>query len=229
MTIYSANYGGWEPNRSQPVPVRMFTDADPVPDIVTDWPQTGWARPRMMAKWWKAFPERACPEAEVTVWLDGSVTILEPDFAARCLAELGDDDMLLMRHPWRDCIYDEADASVPNEKYDGQFTREQVAHHREQGHPAHWGLVQTTVLVRRDNDRVRALDAAWWAEMLRWSVQDQLSLPPLLRTTDVRWHFWPEHPIFDVPWLRWGTYNAGPIAPTGQPVDEIVAHHGRRP
>jgi hypothetical protein len=44
--------------------------------------------------------------------------------------------------------------------------------------------------------------------MLRWSAQDQLSLPPLLRTMDVKWHWWPEHPIFDLGWLRWGTYNA---------------------
>ena len=203
--MYSAVCGDYEPHRPQPVPVAVYHE-DGVPPIATDWTRVGSAYPRMDAKWWKVRPDLVHPGG-VSVWLDGSVTILDPDFHDRCIAELGDDDALLMRHPWRDCIYDEQAASHPNGKYDGQPTREQVASYREAGHPEHWGLVQTTVMVRRDTDRMRAVDEAWWAEMLRWSLQDQLSLPPLLRTMDLRWHFWPEHPIFDLGWLRWGEYN----------------------
>lgn len=204
--IYSANYGDYEPHRPQPHRIPTYRD-EAVPEIVTDWQRVGSAYPRMAAKWWKARPDLAVPGTDITVWMDGSCELLVPDFYDRCVAELGDDDALLMRHPWRDCIYDEEAASHPNGKYDGQPTLEQVESYRAQGHPEHWGLVQTTVMVRRDNERIRALDDAWWAEMLRWSVQDQLSLPPLLRTMDVRWHFWPEHPIFDQHIIRWGEFN----------------------
>ncbi len=204
--IYSANYGDYEPVRPQPSSVSMFSDIT-IPPVITDWQRVGTAVPRMDAKWWKVKPELACPGAEVTVWIDGSVTLLVPDFYERAVAELGDDDALFMAHPWRDCIYDEREASHPNGKYDGQPTREQVETYRAAGHPEHWGLIQTTVMVRRDTPRMRAVNEAWWAEMLRWSVQDQLSLPPLLRTMDLRWHAWPEHPIFDLGWLRWGEYN----------------------
>ena len=218
--IYSANYGAWDPPRAQPVPVRLFTEAThplattarylnppgPRPRNHPPLPQT---QNRLDAKWWKVRPDLACPDAEVTIWVDASVTILRPDFEALALAELGDDDALFMRHPWRDCIYEEADASMISglaAKYGGQFVAEQMEHYRAQGHPEHWGLVQSTVIVRRNNDRVRALDEAWWAEITEWSIQDQLSLPYVLRTADLRWHYWPVNPIL-AGWLRWGTYN----------------------
>src|SRR5207244_2518916 len=111
-------------------------------------------------------------------------------FEELALAELGADDALFMSHPWRDCIYDEREASHPNPKYDGQPTDEQVTSYRDQGHPEHWGLIHSGLIVRRDNERVRAFDESWWQEIVRWSIQDQLSLPPLLRTMDLRWHYW---------------------------------------
>jgi hypothetical protein len=166
---------------------------------------------RLDAKWWKLNPEAALPDEKVTIWVDASVTILRDDFAALCLAELGDDDALFMRHPWRDDIYEEATASlVPglHPKYGGQFIPEQMQHYRDAGHPEHWGLVQTTVLVRRNNRRTRELNDRWWAEIVHWSIQDQLSLPYVLRrSTNLAWHYWPVNPI-KAGWLRWGQYNA---------------------
>jgi hypothetical protein len=202
--IYSANYRGYEPNRTQPVPIQMYTEADHPVSLTVGYPV---AQGRLEAKWWKVRPDLACPDASVTIWLDGSMTLLRDDFEVLALAELEDDDALFMRHPWRDCIYDERDASHPNAKYDGQWTAEQVASYREAGHPEHWGLVHSGLIVRRNNPRVLAFDQTWWDEITRWSIQDQLSLPPLLRTMDLRWHYWPIDPITagDV---RWGAFNA---------------------
>ena len=221
--IYSANYGHWDPPRAQPVPVRMFTYKDHPLDQRARYlpaeeerrhhkppPQT---RTRLNAKWWKLRPDLACPGSDVTIWIDASVTILNPDIEALALAELGDDDALFMRHPWRDCVYEEATASLEPGvivKYGGQFIPEQMARYRAQGHPEHWGLIQTTMLVRRNNARAAAMNEAWWREITEWSIQDQLSLPPILRTLTrrrLRWHYWPVNPIA-AGWLRWGSYNA---------------------
>lgn len=218
--IYSANYGSWDPERQQPVPVRMFTEkTHPVttaalyirpPAGSHSHSGSGHTQNRLDAKWWKLRPDLACPEAAVTVWIDASMTLLRPDIEALAVAELGDDDALFMRHPWRDDIYAEREASHPNAKYDDQPTAEQVAHYRAEGHPEHWGLIHSGLLVRRNNARVRAFDDAWWAEIIRWSVQDQLSLPYVLRRLTkrrLRWHYWPVDPI-TAGWVRWGTYNA---------------------
>ena len=208
--IYSANYGGWDPPRSQPVPVQTYTDeTQPIP---RDDPRMAVAYlsdlsyPRLAAKWWKVRPDLACPDAGITVWIDGSMTLLVPDLLSRAVEELGSDDALFMRHPWRDCIYDEREASHPNEKYDGQPTDEQVMAYRNAGHPAHWGLAHSGLIVRRNNRRVRAFDERWWQEIALWSIQDQLSLPFLLRTTPLRWHWWPTDPI-TAGWVRWGSFN----------------------
>lgn len=203
--IYSANYGHWEPERAQPVPVKTYTDTTEV-SVSARYELPAHTYHRLAAKWWKVRPDLACPEAEVTVWMDGSMTLLIPDLEERAFAELGEDDALFMRHPWRDCIYDEQVSSHPNGKYDGQPTNFQVDHYRELGHPEHWGLVHSGLLVRRNNERVKRFDEAWWQEITYWSIQDQLSLPFLMRTMDLRWHYWPTDPI-SAGWVRWGSFN----------------------
>jgi hypothetical protein len=81
-----------------------------------------------------------------------------------------------------------------------------VTHYWNEGHPAHWGLVHSGLLVRRNTARMRAFDQAWWDEITKWSIQDQLSLPYLLRTMDLRWHYWPTDPI-TAGWVQWGSFN----------------------
>lgn len=174
-TVYTAIFGGYDSVRPQPVPVHVISGDS--------------SRPRLDAKWWKLHPE-AVAEG-VTIWIDGSLDVLSPTFPQTMENELGSDDLLLFRHPWRDCIYDEAVASRAGAKYDGQPLEDQAAAYRADGHPEHWGLMHGGCLVRRDTDAVRALDDAWWEEILRWTLQDQLSLPPVLRQSDARWHWAP--------------------------------------
>jgi hypothetical protein len=195
---YSAIYGDYDTIRPQPVPVRLFTDST-----------LGYRRsgepiePRLAAKWWKLRPDLACPDADVTIWIDGNVDVLRPDFLELCTDALGDADALFVRHTQRDDIYEEVTASrmVPR-KYDGMPLEEQVESYRAAGHPEHWGLVHAAVLVRRNCTAVRALDEAWWAENVRWSVQDQLSLPPLLRMMPLNWRWWDISPI-TAGWVHW--------------------------
>lgn len=217
--IYSANYGAWDPQRAQPVPVQMFSEqtnamstlARYIRPAATHGHNADQTQNRLDAKWWKLNPQAALPGEPVTIWIDASVTILRPDFADLCLAELGEDDALFMRHPWRDCIYEEAEASlVPglHAKYGGQYIPEQTAAYRAAGHPDHWGLVQSTVLVRRNTSATREMNDRWWTEIVHWSIQDQISLPYVLRRMgDLRWHYWPVNPIA-AGWLRWGMFNA---------------------
>lgn len=191
--LYSAIYGDYDTVRPQPVPVRLFTDAThprPEPD------------PRHAAKWWKFRPDLACPDADVTVWIDGNVDVLRPDFVEHCADALGDDDALFMRHPQRDDIYEEVTASRYLRKYDGWPLEEQVESYRAAGHPEYWGLAHAALLVRRNCDAVRALGEAWWAECCRWSLQDQLSLPPLLRTMPLRYRWWDVSPVA-AGWVHW--------------------------
>ena len=207
--VYSAIYGDFDRSRSQPVPVRLFSEATHL------YPLGEPADPRLAAKWWKVRPDLACPDADITIWIDGSMDILRPDFVDLCVEALDDADAIFVRHPTRDDIYQEAAASVALAKYRGQPLLAQVEAYRTiLAHPDHWGLMHAGVLVRRNNDRIRALNEAWWTEIARWSLQDQLSLPPMLALSDVRYRWFDVSPIdydeFGVPslhWVHWGRHR----------------------
>jgi hypothetical protein len=196
--VYTSIYGDFDQSLRQPVPVRLFTEATH---------PTTFGDPRMAAKWWKLHPELAAPDADVTIWIDGNIEIRDPRFPEYALAELGDDDAVFTRHPDRDDLADELAISLHLGKYDGQDISGQVGAYLAAGHPPHWGLAHGAILVRRNNERVRAFDAAWWEEICRWSMQDQLSLAPLMRTQPLRWHWFKRSPL-DLGWVRRGFHRA---------------------
>lgn len=224
--IYSTNYYGYEPERAQAAPIQVLTDAThPIPANDERLADITWWSPglderfhgRVASAWWGFHPHLALPDAPVTVAISGNFTIQVPDFAARCLAELGDDDFLVMRHPWRDDILDEAYASLDSWRWnDGrQRVVEQAESYIAQGHPRNWGLFHGGMVVRRDTPAMRAFNEAWWEEYCTWSSQNQVSLPFLLGTMGVKWHAWPDvgewhAQPFEDGWVTWG--NLGRVA-----------------
>jgi hypothetical protein len=158
--------------------------------------------PMMQHKWWKTHPAAAFPDCGVSLWIDGSVQILAPDYVDRCLAALGDDDWATIRHPHRFCIYPEAEFSGILERYRGQPMTEQVEFYRSIGHPANWGLHATGANARRHTDLVLEISDLWWEECMHWSHQDQLSLPVLFRLREeLKWNY-------NIPWFGdWATLH----------------------
>ncbi len=150
-------------------------------------------RPMLEHKFWKTHPIEAMNSAwimsdpdempDVTIWLDGNMQIKGSgvEFVDRCLAALGEDDWSVMRHPWRDCIYAEAEytATVCAYRYSPEAIRRQVAAYERApwSHPRGWGLPATGNMVRRHAEIVQAAGEAWWSHNLQYSHQDQLSLP----------------------------------------------------
>ena len=193
--LYSTNYYGYEQPKPQAVhPIVLDERTHPLEPVVS-WPVAEHNRGRVAGVYWKTHPDEAFPDAEITVWIGSNFDIYAPDLVERCVDELGDDDLVVMRHPWRDDIFEEQAESHPNPKYDGQPTLEQVNTYVLAGHPVQWGLAHGGFLVRRNNERANAFSHRWWAEIARWSIQDQLSLPHVLRTSDLKWHWWPTGPV----------------------------------
>lgn len=189
--VYTAIIGGYDTLKPQPtlpgIEYVCFTDQDLTP--VAPWriisvDADTMVSPREHAKWFKLHPHVLFPERQ-TLWIDGSITI-KSEYA---LGELIDPGwgLRLYKHPLRDCIYDELLASLPMGKYDDQPLVRQCATYRaEWHHPDHWGLWACGIIARAPDQRVRDLFQAWWDEITYWSMQDQLSLPPLLRKHSIR-------------------------------------------
>lgn len=185
-------------------PYGKFT-ADPAngdPAIVT---------PMLAHKWWKTHPFEAMRAAELddvdaSIWLDGNMRIVESgaEWVARNVAALGNDEWSLMRHPWRECIYTEEafTAAACWGRYSVEAMARQVAAYRsEWAHPEGWGLFASGHMVRRHTFNVIHLSHLWWKHNVKYSHQDQLSLPVLIRTGEqradpLRWNA-------NLPWATW--------------------------
>lgn len=130
--------------------------------------------PNRAAKWPKCQPWEYT-DAPASVWIDGSYRVVSPYFARDVLSVA--DPIAQFAHPWRGCLYEEAQASARLAKYDDEPVLEQAAHYQRLGFPTGWGLWAAGVIARHHTQEVRDFGQMWLYEIKKWSFQDQISEP----------------------------------------------------
>jgi hypothetical protein len=202
--VFTSIYGGYDPLRPHPdhpgVDVwRCFTDD---PDLTCP----GWEtvvepprfeHPRLSAKWRKCIP----PDAERSLWLDGSLDLRSPYYVDVVDDCLGRAPMAFFRHPARDNIRDEAAESAPMPKYAGLDVHGQVDRYEQRKGPQR-GLWASTTFGRVHTPAVLQMGAAWLAHCDLLTYQDQLSLPVLLDDFGITPAVIPGH-LTANPWFGW--------------------------
>lgn len=143
------------------------------------------SHPNRMAKIPKCLP-MMYTEAPYSIWIDASYRITSPVFAKEAIEFAH--PLAQFVHPWRDCVYTEGAESIRIPKYEGQSNTiaAQMGEYRKIGHPEHWGLWATGVIVRKHTEDIRTMGEQWLTEIRRWSFQDQVSEPVALRMCDLR-------------------------------------------
>lgn len=223
VSIITAIYDGYDTLK----PVLPQEGADVEWVCVTDKPiedPQGWRvvveprpgqHPNVAAKRPKMLPHEYCeptfPPA-VTIWVDASFRVLSNRFAHdMCDIVTRHTPIAQFTHPWRDCIYDEATASLDLPKYQAQrsIIDQQMALYREWGHPEHWGLWATGVIARsnykyvgQEKGDVRVFGENWLRSCQEWSYQDQLSEAVHLRAMGLRPYALPGSHLKN-PWLSY--------------------------
>jgi hypothetical protein len=157
-------------------------DSDPLGWQVVYEPRPG-LHPNRAAKHPKMLPTDYTV-ADRSVWVDASFAVVSPTFVVDVLEHA--DPLAQFVHPWRACALDEAFASAPIPKYDGEPILEQADAYRAAGHPPGWGLWATGVIGRQHTPEVVAWGKAWLAEIEKWSFQDQVSHPYVCRLHGLR-------------------------------------------
>jgi hypothetical protein len=157
-------------------------DADPRGWQIVYEPKPG-VHPNRAAKLPKMLPGDYTA-ADRSVWVDASFAVVSPTFVADVLT-VGD-PVAQFAHPWRSCLFDEAQVSAPIPKYTGEPILAQADAYRDAGHPPGWGLWATGVIARRHTPNVVAWGKAWLAEVERWTFQDQISHPYVCRLHRIR-------------------------------------------
>ena len=136
--------------------------------------------PIVRARWAKLHPHALLPEYDLSVFMDANLCIASPIFydqVAACKAPLA-----LLEHPQRDCVYEELRYCYLKDKISTTVAFSQWKKLKEMGMPAHAGLYETNVVLRRHNlPEVAALDQLWWELLLdSGGTRDQLALTPAL-------------------------------------------------
>lgn len=119
-------------------------------------------------------------DGDVVLWVDGRIALTAAPLRPLLRTALQATDVAGYPHPWRRCLYDEARECAklqlaPSERVDAQ-----VAEYRAAGMPERAGLWNTMVLVRRRSAATIALGRAWWAELEKHTLRDQISFPFVL-------------------------------------------------
>ncbi len=124
-------------------------------------------------------------EAPISIWTDGNTTLLVPPehIVDRFL---GDYDMAMFKHGSRSCIYDEALECARLELDDPEVIIEQAKWYEDHEYAKQKGLLSGYFIVRRNNQRTRDMNEAWWADYCRFSRRDQISLMPAIEKSGVR-------------------------------------------
>jgi hypothetical protein len=174
--VYTAIFGNYDDVKKQPVEVKVVNE------------ESGWypkdLHPRLQAKYFKCNSHLL--ETEYSIWVDGSATIHDPQFIQRCLDYLGKSDLMCFVHPeGRRCIYQEAEYCKNMPKYKDVDIQGQVDAYRQQGYPELNGLWACGLVVRRHTPKVEEFNKLWWEHNLKYTYQDQLSFPVVLRETGV--------------------------------------------
>lgn len=205
VCIYTANMGCYDTVRPQvgqdiDVDWLCFTD-----DLVDDGALPPWrtidvepARdtPMLEAKWRKLYPPVGYDYA---IWIDANMQVVSPSFAREAIAALHDGaTFAVFTHPRRTTVAEEVKASLGVEgqggRYAGEPLRAQLAFYRTSGFRDDRGLYAGGTIVW--TPEAWPVSKAWWDEIIRWSIQDQVSLPYVLWKLDV------QPAVFPIPQLE---------------------------
>lgn len=214
--VITAIYGGYDglkatlPQAGLDVEWVLVTDDPAIGDGAQGWqvvhhPCPG-VHPNRAAKHPKFRPWEYCA-APASVWIDASFQVISASFVSDVLALAS--PIAQFTHPQRDCLYDEAAVCLGPGKYGGEPIAEQAASYRAAGHPEHWGLWATGVIARQHDSRTVELGKQWSAEVDRWSFQDQVSQPYVLRAAGLRPVSLPGNHWVN-PWVRWVLHAGQP-------------------
>lgn len=131
------------------------------------------------ARFVKTHPELLFPEYEYSIWVDGNIRVIAD--VLPLVEEMGAKVFASHLHPGNDCIYVEASDIIALQKAKKNDVNTQIAAYRKEGFPEHYGLFETNILIRKNNDdKCKLIDESWWKEMNKFTYRDQLSLTYVL-------------------------------------------------
>ena len=152
--------------------------------------------PRLQAKIPKCFGWELAPGYDYYLWIDGNQAFKHPDAVKYFLDSCKGYDMVFTRHPKRPSIRQEArvmrkgvrQQPYYRQRYKGEQDAELyslIAHDKDYVDDT---LLSGGIFIYRNTAKVQAALKKWWYFMTRYHINDQLSLPYVLKKAGLKIH-----------------------------------------
>ncbi len=193
IAVYTAIYGGYD---FLTVPDFLDSDIDYV--CFTDQPMNTFGvwqtrpspyyhpDPTRVARYVKTHPHELLSDYEIVIWIDSNI-VIRGDIRKYINKVIKHNyDMGFIKHPLRDCLYDEAEVCKNRNKENHAEINRQVERYRKLNHTAHSGLFETNFFISsHKNQKVISFFRIWWHEIALYSKRDQLSVVWALNQSEV--------------------------------------------
>lgn len=186
IAIISASLGGFDlpalpAAQSHPFDYVLFTDENFPPRISLT--------PRLQAKIPKCFAWQLASGYDYYLWLDGNITLNNPDVLKFFLEEIEGHDIVVLQHPRRPNIRQEIrylrkglreQSRYLVSRYNGEFLKEQTKFYEKHKFVDNF-LAIGGIFFYRNTPQVQEAMKEWWYHITRYNIQDQISFSYALR------------------------------------------------
>lgn len=157
-------------------------------------PVTG-LTPRLQYRIPKLFGWQMFPNYDMYLWIDGSMSFTHPGSVKWFLEKLGENDIALFKHPWRNSIKEETELIEEKLKKKKAYitSRYKNGLHKEQmdvclSDPDFKDtiLYTSTAFLYRNNQKVQNAMKLWWYYQSRYFTCDQIVLPYVTFKNDLK-------------------------------------------
>lgn len=130
------------------------------------------------------YQEYIHPSYKVILWHDANISLKQnPDLLLKDSMFFKNNLLfILMSHPDRNCIYQEAKACVDRNKDTRKNINDIVFYLRKKRYPENNGMTATGFMVRKNTFEMRRIMELWYKEIATYSHRDQLSFNFILST-----------------------------------------------
>jgi hypothetical protein len=186
VVVYTAIFGGYD--RLRP-PERVTRDVEwicfsdrqlNVPPWQVHVVRTKQPSASRENRWYKVLAHQVFPEADWTLYLDGSLALRrEPRNTIHAILE--DDrsgrerELYAVLHPFNRDAYDEGRWVLQKGLANATLLNDQLARYRRAGLPERSGCAQCGFMIRRHTPAMADFERLWWSEIERGTHRDQIS------------------------------------------------------
>ncbi len=123
---------------------------------------------------YKILSHKFLADFQFSIYLDGRYIIMK-DLSKYIEKWLGDNDIAVLKHPKRNCIYSEAKCCIEGNKDNIDLIQKQISRYKNKGYPENNGLTANGFIIRRHTKKIEKFNEMWWNEIQNFSTRDQIS------------------------------------------------------